>query len=1383
MDTSRRVCGAITTVVRMRITVTVTLTSGAQQDLVVEAEGEHDGAALTAVVVEAVGLRPGSSLWAGSEKIGSTHRLGLPPLTHGADLLARPETLPECADGRGPSPLRLAVVAGPDAGRDLGLPHGSYTIGRGSGCDLILDDPSLSRRHLDVTVDAHGVHVRDRGATNPSRVGSEQVPPEGRWLTAGEALLVGRHRIELIAPAFRPLATMARGDGTLAVSPVPRTIPAAREVVIGFPSRPEAVRHRRIPWAMLLLPLPLAAVLALLLGPRMLLFALFSPVMILGTALSDRVGARADERRQLARWSADTRSAQDRMSIALADERRTLLREHPGPFEVRKIATLPSARLWERRDAAGSSMPLRVGLGETPAATRARRGTDSPVRARVADAPVVLDLHAHPVTGLVGTPSATARLARSLLGQVVSLYPPGEVEVLVLGEPPWIGGLRLAPHVRLVETSELESLAHRRGDHPSGTPVSIVVTDRPARWRGDRAWRLLLTDAVSRGARVLMTAEDDHDLPHECGTIISCLRSRAAVHAGGSTLVATVDGVDESWGEAVGRALAPLRDATPGSQSRCLPGTVPLSAVVPLPHSVPEQQARWLAAGSGLPATIGGAVGGPLTIDLVTDGPHALVGGTTGSGKSELLQSWIAALCLAHGPDRLNLVLVDYKGGAAFAGCAELPHTVGLLTDLDPSGARRALVSLQAEVTRRESLLAERGASDIDGFRATGGCLPRLVIVIDEFRALAQEQPEILRGLVHLAAVGRSLGLHLVLATQRPSGVVTPEIRANVNLRIALRVRDRLDSEDIIGGPDAAALPEGSPGRALLRTGSGPATPFQTAFAGAPAGATPHLAVRDRHGRLLSQAEREDPPSSTASETALEAVVRTARAAWEALGGAAPHRPWQPPLPGTVTDDVLPDAPPLQVVWGLADRPEQQRWDALAWAPTDDHLLVLGGAGSGRSTTVASLVTRASRDLGIDVSTHLLMPPGPIGDRLATMPGVDSVLDPADPSAVRRLLARLRREVESRRRALRDSGFPTFEAWWTAGTQDPALAPPPFLLVAIDGWSHLAQGGDASRFDVIAEVEALARDATGAGMGLVIAGGRDLAASRLSSLAGRRLVLDLPDRADLLAAGLRAEEAPVRGIPGRGVLLPERTLVQVALPVNPGAATAGRDRWRIIELPTTVSIGELLQDGRPAGSHEHPLLGHSGEPGTPVSLPVTDSGVWTVIGPRRSGRSTALRLVADQLAAAGRSLIQVAHGATPPGEHGVVISPTEVDALVAAVRDRSDPVIVVDDIEELAGTPVEPVLRDLVAHCSRSEALLLASTTPDAASAVRGLGPLLCRSRTGLLLQPCARTDGDPLGVRVPPTAKVPGRGYLVERGAVTEVQVALPAEATRRAA
>src|SRR5690606_28875586 len=209
--------------------------------------------------------------------------------------------------------------------------------------------------------------------------------------------------------------------------------------------------------------------------------------------------------------------------------------------------------------------------------------------------------------------------------------------------------------------------------------------------------------------------------------------------------------------------------------------------------------------------TVGATAESEFAIDLAKDGPHALVAGTTGSGKSEFLQTLVVSLALANRPDAMNFVLVDYKGGSAFADCARLPHTVGMVTNLDARETERALASLDAELKRRERVLRDDiGAKDVDAAwekdadAAARLGLARLMIVVDEFAELKTELPDFINGLVRIARVGRSLGVNLVLATQRPSGVVTPEMQSNINLRIALRVTDRADSSDIIGVPDAA---------------------------------------------------------------------------------------------------------------------------------------------------------------------------------------------------------------------------------------------------------------------------------------------------------------------------------------------------------------------------------------------------------------------------------------------------------------------------------------------------------------------------------------------------------------------------------------------------
>jgi hypothetical protein len=227
--------------------------------------------------------------------------------------------------------------------------------------------------------------------------------------------------------------------------------------------------------------------------------------------------------------------------------------------------------------------------------------------------------------------------------------------------------------------------------------------------------------------------------------------------------------------------------------------------------------------GGGLSVRIGVGEEGPVDLDLVADGPHALVAGCTGSGKSEALLGWLAAIAHCYSPEQVRFILIDYKGGATFARLEALPHTQALLTDLDAGATTRALDGIASILQRREETLGMLGFPDLatwesahesDPLSVTAPP-PRLVVAIDEFRVLAQAHPDSMEVLLRLAAQGRSLGLHLIAATQRPSGAVSAQMRANMDIRLCLRCVSASDSTDILGDGRAASLPR-IPGRAVL---------------------------------------------------------------------------------------------------------------------------------------------------------------------------------------------------------------------------------------------------------------------------------------------------------------------------------------------------------------------------------------------------------------------------------------------------------------------------------------------------------------------------------------------------------------------------------------
>jgi S-DNA-T family DNA segregation ATPase FtsK/SpoIIIE len=1086
---------------------------------------------------------------------------------------------------------------------------------------------------------------------------------------------------------------------------------------------------------------------------------------------------------------------------------------------VLAIATGPTARLWERRRADDDALVVSLGTCTAPAAVRVIRPQvdDSPEHPPLADVPCTVPLAEVGVLGVCGHRTQAVGAARNLLGQLAVLHSPLDLEIVTVvataeaaSDWEWLGRL---PHTRRPDGSARPGSCAVHELDPDGVREAVerlatrarerLATRTTAAWTGPRTVLVLdgsaalrgvpgLAEVLARGPEVgiVVIALDTTgpQLPTEARAVLDLGLPEqpslsGAVGAVGDLLV---DRVGPWWVDRVSRALAPLRDATPATGPSELPAGASLREVSGFDVTDPaEVAAAWDARPWATAVPVGVGPDGPHLLDLATDGPHVLVGGTTGSGKSELLRTLVVSLATHNRPEQLSLVLVDYKGGAAFRECAALPHTAGVVTDLDDRLADRALRSLRAELRRRERVLAAAGVADHFAYLRTPAGrttpLPRLVVVIDEFRALAEELPAFVDGMVRLAALGRSLGVHLVMATQRPAGVVTADIKANLNLRIALRVRDRADSEDVIDCAEAAALDPRTPGRALARSGDGSLVGFQAVHLSGPWRHADPSVVRVREVRWGTTVGPWLQPLLAAGGTSeLGAVVDAVTQATLTVGAQPAPAAWLPALP-TMLESVPPstELPPHWVRVGLVDRPDRQAQEPLVLDLHEPGLWGFAGtSGSGRTTALRTV----ARNLAAQVEPsdlHLYAISGGSLAGLAELPHCGAHVELDDLNRLERLVSRLALEVAQRRRALAATGHGTFVQWRVA-----TRTAPPHVLVLVDDWDLLAQRADGvEHAGLIDRLLALLREGEAVGVRAVLAGDRALLVGRVASAVEHRVVLRLADRADAALAGLATSALPADPPPGRAVLA-DGAEVQLSLPTGDPPRQLSRDGagpLRVEALPTLVRAERLASSTL---DRDGVALGQGGDELTVQTLtPGRDGRRWLITGPAGSGVTTTLALAAAQLLRAGRAVAVVA---SRPGALDALrgdprlaqwCDPAQPQELVRLRQQLPDLVVVVDDADQLLDTPVEPVLREVARLADRDGGLLLCgASSTSLATQYRGIALEVARDRTGVLLGPGTIGDADLFGLRLHPDRTAPpGRGHLVVRGRAVPMQVALP--------
>jgi DNA segregation ATPase FtsK/SpoIIIE, S-DNA-T family len=1053
-------------------------------------------------------------------------------------------------------------------------------------------------------------------------------------------------------------------------------------------------------------------------------------------------GQRTDYLRYLSSVRETARSAGDQ-------QRRALTWHHPDPGSLPALAEERS-RVWERGPSDPRFLQVRYGVCHQPLSLRLVPPESAPIdqvdpaaasalhRLLVVhrlqpDLPAALDLRAFDRIEVCGAEEAARAAARALICSATAFHSPDQLVVAVLTTAAlrahwdWVKWL---PHAQ--STREADAVGPRRmvatslDDLAALLPADLV--DRPRFGTDERPVTpqiLVVVDGVTipPGNHVL-PHDGVHgvtvlDLPARWDELVdaSWLRlqldgERDADGLVGATVLrvraepvrARLDQCDVPVAEAYARRLTPLHTVAAGAGTADA-GDQEISGPTDFMELLGLGDVRTLdpavswrprPARDRLRVPIGlGDNGAPVHLDIKESaqqgmGPHGLVIGATGSGKSEFLRTLVLGLALTHSPEQLNMVLVDFKGGATFAGMAALPHVSAVITNLagELTLVDRMQDALSGEMVRRQELLREAGnvasvkdyerARQSDPARADLPPLPSLFIVVDEFSEMLSAKPEFIDLFVAIGRLGRSLGLHLLLASQRLEEGRLRGLESHLSYRVGLRTFSAQESRTVLGVPDAYELPA-VPGLGYLKPDPTSMQRFKAAYvSGPPSGAV--RVRRDEGGaiagilpftiapvrRLERAAEPAPAPVAPRPPQSGESLLDIAVSRMVGHGLPA-HQVWLPPLdvPDTL-DRLVADLAPdptygltsaawrrlggLVVPLGTLDRPHEQRRDTLTvdLGGAAGHVAIVGGPRSGKSTLLRTLTASLSLiSTPLESQIFVLDFGGGTFAPLARLPHVAGVGTRSEPDVVRRIVAEVRGVVDRREAYFRQQGIDSIETYRSRrreGRVDDGYGD---VFLAVDGWATLRADFD----DLELELQQLATRGLTFGLHLLTAATRwsDYRAA-MRDLFGTRLELRLGDPMDSEIDRKIAALVPT-GRPGRG-LVPQKLHFLAALPRIDGdtrAETLGQGVEDLISrvgtawtgpagpklrlLPDQIKLDDIRSLARVSAQApgSRLLVGINERELAPVSIDPDTEPHLLVFGDGQSGKSALLRAYAQEI--------------------------------------------------------------------------------------------------------------------------------------------------------
>jgi ESX secretion system protein EccC len=1149
---------------------------------------------------------------------------------------------------------------------------------------------------------------------------------------------------------------------------------------------------------------------------------MFFPVMMLASVVGSLAhGTRgANHTAQLNEDRRDYLGYLDALDEAVAstavDQHRSLHWSHPDPKALWTVAG--GRRMWERRIDDSDFCHIRIGRGNQPLCTKLVAPElgpiDDPVtssalqrlmrrRSDVVDVPVVLPLRTFSAIAVDGEPDAARALLRAIICQLAVLHSPDDVRIGAVIAPATAADwewLKWVPHhqhphsadaagtCRLTYRSMAEALtgcapeANGRARH-----VVIVVDDGSAP---------VLEQPVIEGPRLLLRLDGDMYPDAMSLTQASACARRMAAYRPASSDAATHTTID--WLDLMGLGRPERID--------------------PAHQWAARQHRRRLRVPIGVSDR-----GDPVELDIKEAaqngmGPHGLCVGATGSGKSEFLRTLILGMIAAHPPEVLNLVLIDFKGGATFLGLDRARHVSAIITNLADEAhlVARMQDALAGEMNRRQELLRAAGnfanISDYERARTKGlpmPPLPVLFIVVDEFSELLSQHPDFAELFVAIGRLGRSLGMHLLLASQRLDEGRLRGLETHLSYRICLKTFSASESRTVLGVPDAYHLPS-EPGAAYLKTAAGELVRFQTAYVSGAhdtagtAPDTPQTPVVFTAAAVGRTTERPAPSSGEAVRPALtlmDAVLNRF-----AGHGTQAHQVWLPPLKESPTLEDLLSAVTvdrlLSVPIGLVDRPYDQRRDVLKaeLAGAAGNVVIVGAPQSGKSTALRTLVMAVAATH--DPSTaqfYCLDFGGGALSSLQHLPHVGSVAGRSDADLCRRTVAEMESILRAREARFRRLGVGAMAEYRQLRLDGYSDDPFGDVFLVIDGWATLRQEFEALEQRVIA----LAAQGLSFGMHLIVTASR-WAEIRpaLKDQIGTRIELRLGDPAESEMDRRRARQ--LAHMPaGRGITRDGRQMV-IAMPRLAGERTtagwAGRCAPPIELLPLEVphrSVSAVACER----TATQVAVGIGERDLRPVVLDFGEQPHLVVLGESECGKTSVLRLLCHEIVRTNpadsvqieivdfrRTLLGVVES-----EHlaGYAMSAPALAARVPALLDRlqarmpgenvtqqqlrtrswwSGPelYLMIDDYDLVAGVTGNPLtpLVDYLPHAKDVGLhVIVARRSGGAARAM--FDPVLARLRDlgcmGLMMSASA-DEGILLG-SVRPSQHPPGRGTLIARG------------------